>query len=71
MPTIEIARIAIKDLPVRNSRIDYVVPRRTEVITSAGKRYAMNGDHIHGTRDRGGISLQVFNPHSCPDCGTL
>lgn len=63
--------MTINDLPARRGQVNYVVPRLTVITKPDGQRFAMNGDHIHGIRDRAGVSLAVFGPENCPVCERL
>lgn len=63
-----IRRLKVTDLPVRRGQVNYVVPRFTIIEKENGHVYALNGDHIHGIRDKGGISLSVHHPEDCPVC---
>ena len=52
-------------LPAENGRVDYVAP---DYVMNGDRVFAEPGDHIHGTRDRAGIALSVFDSADCPVC---
>lgn len=62
--------LTVTDLPAkRNGEISFVVPKGTLVMKGESRRiYASPGDHIHGYRDRAGISVAVYDGAKCVVC---
>lgn len=57
-------------LPNVGGIIDYVVPLGV-VVEDDGALYASVGEHIHGIRDRAGLSLVVYDGEKCPVCEAI